>query len=363
MITPSPEDRSACAARLLKGFWFCEGLSAADLERIARSASFRSIERGDVVIDYGSAIQHVYCVLGGMVKLLITTERRSERIVELVGAGETFGEGLLFAGQPSVGRAVAIDDGRLLLVPGSVLITMLVRSPELALRCLQRVSRRVARLLADLQADTGQSAGRRIVRWLALQLGERSGETRIRLGISKATLAASLNTTPETLSRVLRHLREQGVVRVEGREIVVMDPVPAGVEAPVCATHRVRGTALVRALRLRGATLVQRNAARALRRDVILKHCSAGDPLAEGRTRPRPCHPGDRSSPRQCEMRPSAAGPLRVASSVDPARSSRAKRSERWNSAPITGLSAHHDRPRLSAASLLRDRRILPRTG
>jgi CRP-like cAMP-binding protein len=225
MITPSPEDRSACAARLLKGFWFCEGLSAADLERIARSASFRSIERGDVVIDYGSAIQHVYCVLGGMVKLLITTERRSERIVELVGAGETFGEGLLFAGQPSVGRAVAIDDGRLLLVPGSVLITMLVRSPELALRCLQRVSRRVARLLADLQADTGQSAGRRIVRWLALQLGERSGETRIRLGISKATLAASLNTTPETLSRVLRHLREQGVVRVEGREIVVVDPV------------------------------------------------------------------------------------------------------------------------------------------
>jgi CRP-like cAMP-binding protein len=220
-----PEERPAHAASLLEGFWLCRGLSAAQLEQLARSSSFRSVERGEVVLDYGGDIQHVYCVLSGMVKLLITTERRSERIVELVGAGQTFGEGLLFSGQPSVTRAVAIDDGRLLLVPRRALVAMLTSSPELGLRWLQRVSQRVARLLAELHTNTGESAGQRIVRWLASHLGEQAGTAQVSLDISKATLAASLNTTPETFSRVLRHLRQQGVVRVEGRQIVVTDPV------------------------------------------------------------------------------------------------------------------------------------------
>jgi CRP-like cAMP-binding protein len=225
MVTVSQAERASVAGSLLRQFWFFEGLAASDRSLLARVASFRSIERGEVVIDYGSNVHDLYCVLGGMFKLLIRTERRRERIFELVGTGQTFGEGLLFLDRPSPGRVVAIDDGRLLLVPGRLLITMLGNSPDLAMRWLRRVSQRIGHLLAELQADTGQSAGQRIVHWLSGQLGRQSGEARIHLDVTKATLAASLNTTPETFSRVLKHLRQEGIVRVEGREIVVLDPV------------------------------------------------------------------------------------------------------------------------------------------
>lgn len=222
-IAPT-EGRSAVAVRLLKQFWLFAGLSDQDLARIARVASFRSMERDENLIDYGGSNRSVYCVLGGMVKLLIQTERRKERIVELVGAGQTFGEGLVFLDRPSPSRAVAVDDGRLLVVPGGTLIAMLDGSPALARRWLRRVSQRACHLLVELQADAGQSAAQRIVSWLLAQLGGQPGETRIRLHVGKATLAASLNTTPETLSRVLKHLRQRQIVRVEGREIVVPDP-------------------------------------------------------------------------------------------------------------------------------------------
>lgn len=222
-IAPT-EGRSAVAARLLRQFWLAEGLSDQDLARLARVATFRSMERGEALIDYGGSSRSVYCVLGGMVKLLIRTERRTERIVELVGAGETFGEGLVFLDQPSPSRAVAVDDGRLLVVPGGTLIAMLGSSPALAGWWLGRVSRRACRLLLELQADAGQSAAQRILSWLLAQVGAQTGETRIRLELGKATLAASLNTTPETLSRVLKHLRQRQIVRVEGRDIVVLDP-------------------------------------------------------------------------------------------------------------------------------------------
>jgi CRP-like cAMP-binding protein len=223
MSIATMDTRVVVAIRLLKQFWLFEGLSDQDLARIARVASFRSMERGEALIDYGGSSRSVYCVLGGMVKLLIKTERRKERIVELVGAGRTFGEGLVFLDQPSPSRAVAVDDGRLLVVPGGTLIEMLERSPALARRWLRSVSQRACGLLLELQADAAQSAAQRIVSWLLAQTGSQTGETHIRLQLSKATLAASLNTTPETLSRVLKHLRQRQIVRVKGREIVVLD--------------------------------------------------------------------------------------------------------------------------------------------
>ena len=220
----STDIRDSVASRLLQQFWLCEGLSASDLTRIARVASFRSMARGEVVIDYGGRVHDVYCVLGGMLKLVVNTGQRNEKIVELVSAGQTIGEALLFLGQPSPARAVAIDDGRLLVLPGSVPTDMLDSSPGLAAWWLRRVSQRIGGLLAELKADAGQSAAQRIVRWLVAKVGARSGETRIRLDISKANLAASLNMTPESFSRVLKHLRQEGLVRVEAREIVVPNP-------------------------------------------------------------------------------------------------------------------------------------------
>lgn len=225
MVILSSEERSAAGSSLLKGFWLAETLSAPDLARIAGAASFRSMERGEVIIDYGSQVQHIYCVLDGMVKLLVKTERRKERVFELVGAGQTFGEGLILIDRPSAGRIVAIQDGRLLMVPGRLLFELLGSSPGLALRWLRLTGQRVGRLLAELQADAGRSAAQRVVGWLLAQVGGQTGETRIQLDISKATLAALLNTTPETFSRVLKHLKEQGVLRVERRQLIVTDPV------------------------------------------------------------------------------------------------------------------------------------------
>jgi CRP-like cAMP-binding protein len=164
-------------------------------------------------------------VLDGMVKLLVKPERRKERVVELVGAGQTFCEGLILVDRPSAGRIVAIQDGRLLLVPGRLLFELVGSSPGLALRWLRLTGQRVGRLLAELQADAGRSAAQRVVGWLLSQVGGQAGETRIELDISKATLAALLNTTPETFSRVLKHLKEQGVLRVERRQLIVTDPV------------------------------------------------------------------------------------------------------------------------------------------
>jgi CRP-like cAMP-binding protein len=105
------------------------------------------------------------------------TERHEERAFELVGADQTFGEGLIHLDRLSPGRVVAIDDGRLLVAPGRLLIALIGSSPALALRWLRRTGQCLGRLLSELQAKTGQSAGQRIVGWLVAQVGGQTGET------------------------------------------------------------------------------------------------------------------------------------------------------------------------------------------
>jgi CRP-like cAMP-binding protein len=57
-----------------------------------------------------------------------------------------------------------------------------------------------------------------------IYLGERSESRQaLELEITKAQLASLLGTIPETLSRILAKLVQQGIISVEGRKIRVLD--------------------------------------------------------------------------------------------------------------------------------------------
>ena len=51
----------------------------------------------------------------------------------------------------------------------------------------------------------------------------RAGEVSVSLPVSKAIIASHLNLTPESLSRILHGLAEEGLIRVEGKRIHIPD--------------------------------------------------------------------------------------------------------------------------------------------
>lgn len=63
----------------------------------------------------------------------------------------------------------------------------------------------------------------RLASYLMVLAEEQNAESRVSLPVSKSQLASLLGTIPETLSRILSRMNGQGLIRVDGGTIELLD--------------------------------------------------------------------------------------------------------------------------------------------
>lgn len=202
-------------------------LSPDELARIASGTTEVRAERGKVLIQRGDPCIGFHLVVFGQVKLVVGTASGAEKVVEIIGPGMTFGEALMFADRPYVVSAVTLADSFLLHVGKEALYAELDRDPRLARRMLAGLSMRLHMMVKDVEALALHSAMQRVIGYLAMleERGaeERGAEGRVTLPAQKSLVASRLNLTPEYFSRILHELAAAGLVRVDGRDIEILD--------------------------------------------------------------------------------------------------------------------------------------------
>jgi CRP-like cAMP-binding protein len=198
-------------------------LSAEDLARVAAGTTEVRAERGRLLFQRGDPCVGFHIVVFGQVKLVIGTAAGAEKVVEIIGPGMSFGEALMFTDRPYVVSAVTLADSLLLHVDKHTLVAELECDPRLARRMLAGLSWRLHMLVKDVEALTLHSATQRVIGYLA-RLEDDGGARRVTLPAQKSLVASRLNLTPEYFSRILHELAAEGLVRIEGREIEILDP-------------------------------------------------------------------------------------------------------------------------------------------
>jgi CRP-like cAMP-binding protein len=183
---------------------------------LARHAQARHAPAGSAIVRRGERVPGLMVVREGLAKLVLKGE--SERVLGLVGGGETFGEAALFLGEPLPIDAVAVTDTSLLVVPPGLLLALFDREPRFARQLLATLCQRLQAMIADFESATLHDAGER----LAAYLGSLGDET-VCLPAPKALIASRLGMTKETLSRLLRAFMDQGLISVAKREIKLLD--------------------------------------------------------------------------------------------------------------------------------------------
>ena len=199
------------------------GLAPQQLQRLLASAHVEDVESGQVMFDRGQPAKHFYIVVEGQVNLVLYSRTGEEKIVDILGPGQSFAEAVMFMSGPVYPvSAVAAGPSRVARFSSNDYVAMLRESPETCLRMLGHLSQRLHMRIREIEYLTLESARYRLVRMLESRLpADSDGPAEILLQESRQDIASRLSMKPETLSRILRTLSDSGAIVVQGRALQV----------------------------------------------------------------------------------------------------------------------------------------------
>jgi len=122
-------------------------------------------------------------------------------------------------------RAVAIGSTGLISFDNQAFKILLRESVDTCFRVMGDMSLRLRQLIKEIDDLTLQSATGRVAGFLCGKYVYK-GQSRVEINLEtpKGVLASRLSVKPETFSRILHNFTNQGLVKVNGGHIEILDP-------------------------------------------------------------------------------------------------------------------------------------------
>lgn len=197
-----------------------------DLRRIADLAVTRRFAKKEAVFREGDRAEGFFIVATGKVKVFKLSGEGKEQILHVLEAGQTFAEAVIFEGGVFPAHAEALADAELLFLPKRPFIELLERRPNVAIRMLASLSRWLKRMTELAESLSLRDVETRLIFYLSEELKTRGIPPRdgaeFDLPIGKNVLASRLGTVPETFSRTLKKLQDDGLIDVRGKRIRIV---------------------------------------------------------------------------------------------------------------------------------------------
>ncbi|MHB1246573.1 MAG: Crp/Fnr family transcriptional regulator [Sulfuriferula sp.] len=201
-------------------------LKSAEIQCITLGTKVLKAARGEILFHSGDTPSGFYLIVYGQIKLAFTSPLGVEKVVHLIGPGESFGEAVMFLDKPYLVSSQALADSLLIHVGKTVLLDEIERNPGFARKMLAGLSMRLHTLVQDVEAYSLRSSVQRVIGYLLQNDQGNSSEgdvLRFHFPARKLIIASRLNISPETLSRILHDLSVAGLIHVEGKQVTVLD--------------------------------------------------------------------------------------------------------------------------------------------
>lgn len=208
--------RTALLATLRRCQMFAD-LSSDDLQAVAEVCTLKSLDKGEMLFREGDRAEGFYVLQSGAISVFKITPDGREQIICVFRPPESFAEVTLATVEAYPANAVALESSTVILVQRSGFRELIHRKPELSLHMLASMSLHLKHLVQTLQDYKGRQIEGRLADWILRNAPP--GATSFELPMTKKTLAGQLGVTSETLSRTLARFREEGLIRVEGPRV------------------------------------------------------------------------------------------------------------------------------------------------
>jgi len=205
----------------LRRVLFLKTLSTEALAEIATSGRQQLLQKGEMLFREHEPTRGLIVVLSGAVKLYKLDPRGRELIISREEPGESVAELPLFDGGNYPMSSEAIEDGTIVfIVPRDRFLELMTRYPEISRQATRTLAVRMRKLLHMVEAQALHSVRARLAAYL---LTQGKGRDSFRLEQTNEEIGGEIGTVRDVVSRTLRGLQDDHLLRIDGRTVYVLD--------------------------------------------------------------------------------------------------------------------------------------------
>ncbi len=204
-------------------------LSASDIEELGRIVTTKQYAADTAVFFQGEPSDSLYMVLKGCVKVQETSPDGHEKILDILGVGEIFGELSMLDGHPRSATVTTCEPTELASISQKQFREFVATRPDVLWKVLASLCERVRKTSASMLELTSRDVPYRLLAALN-QLAEKHGQVaahgacmiNIKFGVDE--LAAMVGSNRDIVSRLLRRFEQDGLIELgKNKQIIIPD--------------------------------------------------------------------------------------------------------------------------------------------
>ena len=194
---------------------------------ISKLAVRRTFPRSTLIVLEESHAETLYIIELGSVKITRLNEEGREVILAMLGPSEFFGEMALLDGQGRSANVMALEDTTLVTLSRRDFLDVLGQYPSISIQLLREMTSRLRKSDQQIKSLSLSDAEHRIgiaLHRISEDVGIfRKGEVIIAQLPFQQDIANMAGTSRETVSRMLKNLNKKGLIKREGRKLIIYD--------------------------------------------------------------------------------------------------------------------------------------------
>lgn len=209
----------------LRQHYLFRRLSDESFTSILQQSSLTSLKRHEILFEQGDKATRFFLVRSGQIMLFQSSSEGNEKIVDIVGPGQTFAEAVMFMeGNRFPVNARASSNTELFYFGNKAFIEQLHNSNTLCFAMMADMSTRLKGLLTEIGELTIYNAKHRLISYLLGHINDLKEQPTVKLTATKSMIASKLSITPETFSRIMSKLKKEELIAIEDEVITLLQP-------------------------------------------------------------------------------------------------------------------------------------------
>lgn len=208
----------------LRRCYLFSGLEDAQFNEVLEHASTVELLQGQILFNQGDPANAFYWVADGVIRLYRASPQGDEKVIELAGPNRLFAEAVLFMGGQFPVNAAAQVPSRLVAFDGRTFKEWLTKDARRCFLLMAGMSSRLHKLVNEIDRLTLMKGSDRLLQYLLDHSDpDDSGRQKVEWEAPKQVIASRIGVKPETLSRLLHKLSDQGCIELDGNALYIKD--------------------------------------------------------------------------------------------------------------------------------------------